>query len=633
MTITWERKNGQWISRDMRKRQDSGLGISSHLAWVADSVLHAVALKDGMKLTLKGESYELQGVPLGEKLEAFDSEQEEILVQYCGDGLASLSLRELGTYATKLQASMVRMAVPSSTRFIEFSHEAGGWISQCAPMDTPPPSVLTIASLPTEPQTLPIRWTWKARCIGYFSVGRGISSVPESLSPETRNDALGLVLDTIAPADTRMALTRHTWQLVPYGAVPDGSGHRYLLHASKDTPVTVKSGVEELRDEKAPSLHAPGFAATSVEQATPLPWPQRYAIAFTNGDRIFPSVENPEHAALWDYGPLDPLAPGIVSTYVKVRMMAASNEKRNRAQTLQTPALKECRLPAPFDLAKNPPGRCIFLGDDKESPEQYGVLVVAQDIPEGEWRATSYLPSGEQRVMLSWRGFVDWARTVDLQVDGKTRSAVVFEKGLELDGSAWIAAPFVGVAMLQEPTWWASVQAPTRAVLTRAKDAWWVRGDWLSIDLNRREGRLFYPGSGDALSYLCLIGVREQAPAFSGPLLFLDANGVPRLKGWVTDECQFVTLPGGIVKIGGPPPSGYRLEARAAPDSMPDVPAAVRAAFEHAIANRELPEGSVGRVSWRRDREDNSITADIGADAASGVFVLSEQTSEATRRR
>jgi hypothetical protein len=620
MSTRWERKNGEWVSR--RANEVEGRPEpSTHLAFAHEGDLHVVRLKDGMIFERLDEGCRLNGAPIGAAPRPCVIETQAIGVRFVEPGVASLTIADLGVHAEALGADTIRLFVPDSPRVLPFRLSESQWVCDASEMEGLPRPELAIGGSGVDTELLNVRWSWEARGLRLFALASGETAAPQALSPETRHDAVGLELDAIAPPNARLALGRQSWRLQRLDRPDAGGGNLYLLEGPTHERLPVKTLLEGLREDRSPVLRCEGYELVRIELTQALAGPIRYSLTFGQADKAEPSAASPDPDDIWDYGPVEPLILGAASphdnaTPLIVRTMPSASEPWSRPRHVR--GLTLGGTPAPADLGARPASYLLVTDEDRK-PTRYGIVAVAQRVPSDQWRPAAHLVGSSGRVAVSWRGFVDWATVVDIRMGNQTRGAVLFERGFALDGDAWIAAPFAGIAMLKNGSWWANAAAPTRSVLWRDSTGWWVRGRRVSVRLDRLDADVYFPSQAEDGELIALIGAEDPAH-YSGPLLMLEAGGVPHLKGWLSDVEHLVTLPGGLVRVGGPPARAYNLKSGERPDTLFDVPELVRRAFEQAILDHDQPFGVCGGIQWTRQK-DGSVSAELIAGAAIGVFV------------
>jgi hypothetical protein len=590
---------------------------SSHLIWADNGEPRILALEDGVRLgrpRQKKGSFTLNDQDVGFKLQPCNLPQPiTVVVTFPSAGEVRLTSEALGAVAGEVDADTIVVTAEGETKVSVPLSRSAAW-SAIVERDHLPQLLqgLTVASL-DKPVRLHVRWVWRGSASSYFvRDGGGVPTVfPEGFVPSNRLRDAGVVMADAVPTGAYLEAHGARWLLesaLERGMPELPTGKAYAFADADRRPVPLSAAVARL-DEPV-RFGAPGFDEAEVA-APPVLKTARLQLVPTRQRQVVASVEGAE-PPVWDYGPLTMLfpQPGEVLEARVFDMESGPNPGREREDVKWLAAGK---LRTAYD--KSP----TYVFCDKRASDRYGVYHQVSPIPPGRWVSIGGLGPGAAEVVLSWRGFVDRAavRTVDL--DGQARSVLQFRTGVRLMDKLWFVAPFVGVAMPKDASWWGSLKDPSISISRTADAGWRVTGEWIAIADGRAvalAGCVIPPSSAPRLVALTGSNYGDAAP-----ILELGGVNPPAFVGWLADAQGAIPTGGAAFRIGPAWNDAIELPENAAADGLPDD---LQEAFAAARSQRGLEEGTTKRSRWRRElRPDLTQVIRLWIDAsASGVCRL-----------
>jgi hypothetical protein len=475
------------------------------------------------------------------------------------------------------------LAVENET--LKFLLDASGWRAQVA--DDPPQ--VDVVLLSPEPVKVKIGWYWEGKCVDYYSVGADEQPIrfPQGLESRYANRPAGIIMSETPPQSLSV---NGAWRLQAR------EGLYYDFEKMDGQKVTVRELVDAVRAREL------SFTANAmrvkVEQVKGTKWPARLQ-ANINNHRLLSSVE--EGHPVWEFGPVRFLAIGCPGAREgEIKVYRVDSEKKVSEQINRD--LIAARLPTSWkrDSSDVQP----FLIDGGASG--HGIYVSTLDVPKGKWK--SFDPGSAAERIVSWRGLVDKAQLLSVEgSSGGARRLLWLDTGFELKSERWFVAPFAGIAMHPQGSWWADLESFDESFLTYSKEnGWTIYGQWLQIRL---------PGKGDTCARtetnaaciiedvsesldLVLSGKHTDPESISGPILRLQKKcATPTLRGWISDMKGDVHLGSATIGLST---AAERRTFSPGTSPPPDTPPAFLAALKEALAQPRQPIGIVGNLRWRR---------------------------------
>lgn len=583
--------DGNWESVGPSNTPSCSLGVGSHITWLDDGALRMTRLADGARYDPDQDTIEIAEKQLTQsRLNVATVREVQLGFALSADGWSIELDPLLGKCAEDAGAAFVELIVDGQA--LRASRVNDLWCTTAA-REVWQSKTITIPGGPMLDAVFRAVWQWRPGSCEFCLAESG-KRVSRDVANQEWSSEVHLRLTSLLPEDAVISIGKQRW--FPSDAARQGDAYQYRLTTDgRSLSCGDLAGDDQFQNdpileirfrEQCILLRPAGFVSEPDLQET------RYA-ASLEGNQVKPprdwQTRSGHDSITAAYGPRFALCPNHEGVG-KCRVIRRSEDSDRLSLH---PGLRAGKLPVDVDAADFQ-DLCVLWAYHR--PDSYGVVAAASDIEAGSWKPVTALPdtfSGQ----IAWQGLIDTASVRTVKSDGHDLLCLEFAVGFRLGPRFWPAAPFLGIAMEEDASFWAPAEEPSNVRLQRtALREWNITGPWHLI--GDPTARLFANGACVVPAHkpqrVCIFGSAQPGDR-STPILEVDSAEVPILRGFLADKSGRISTLRGHLTLGSSDPVVWQRDGQAPRGWTESHDAALQAAL-----NSQESQGRHKRLGWKK---------------------------------